>query len=119
VVAAAPYVIVETDVQTRSSTSATMPLRPRSPPVGDASSRGAASSPCWKATGDQGGWPFGVRGPGEGEALVRLAQSIVIDEAAECDRLLLIRDGALLDQTARSCCAKGTGEHDLAAPSLP
>jgi hypothetical protein len=43
----------------------------------------------------------------------------VIVEAVGCDRMLLMRDGALLDQTTRSCCAKGTGEHDLAAPSLP
>jgi ABC-2 type transport system ATP-binding protein len=42
-----------------------------------------------------------------------LVSSHVMDEAAECDRLLLMRDGALLDQTTPHRLRDRTGEHDL------
>ena len=42
-----------------------------------------------------------------------LVSSHVMDEAAECDRLLLMRDGALLDQTTPQALRERTGEHDL------
>jgi ABC-2 type transport system ATP-binding protein len=42
-----------------------------------------------------------------------LVSSHVMDEAAECDRLLLMRDGALLDQTTPEALRERTGEHDL------
>jgi ABC-2 type transport system ATP-binding protein len=42
-----------------------------------------------------------------------LVSSHVMDEDAECDRLLLMRDGALLDQTTPQRLRDRTGEHDL------
>jgi ABC-2 type transport system ATP-binding protein len=42
-----------------------------------------------------------------------LVSSHVMDEAAECDRLLLMRDGALLDQTTPEELRARTGEDDL------
>jgi ABC-2 type transport system ATP-binding protein len=42
-----------------------------------------------------------------------LISSHVMDEAAECDRLLLMRDGHLLDQTTPQALRERTGEHDL------
>jgi ABC-2 type transport system ATP-binding protein len=42
-----------------------------------------------------------------------LVSSHVMDEAAECDRLLLMREGALLDQTTPQLLRDRTGEHDL------
>jgi ABC-2 type transport system ATP-binding protein len=42
-----------------------------------------------------------------------LVSSHVMDEAAECDRLLLMRDGALLDQTTPQELRERTGEDDL------
>jgi ABC-2 type transport system ATP-binding protein len=36
-----------------------------------------------------------------------------MDEAAECDRLLLMRDGSLLDQTTPRLLRERTGEQDL------
>jgi ABC-2 type transport system ATP-binding protein len=42
-----------------------------------------------------------------------LVSSHVMDEAAECDRLLLMRDGSLLDQTTPQALRDRTGEHDL------
>jgi ABC-2 type transport system ATP-binding protein len=47
----------------------------------------------------------------EGTAL--LVSSHVMDEAAECDRLLLMRDGALLEQTTPQLLRDRTGEDDL------
>jgi ABC-2 type transport system ATP-binding protein len=47
----------------------------------------------------------------EGASL--LVSSHVMDEAAECDRLLLMRDGSLLDQTTPQALRDRTGEHDL------
>lgn len=67
--------------------------------------RGAASSPCWKATR-----PRQLAGLESEDPRQRSAGTTrpkhVIDEAAGCDRLLLVRDGVPLDQTTRSCCAK-------------
>lgn len=42
-----------------------------------------------------------------------LISSHVMDEARECDRLLLMRDGALLAQTTPAQLRKDTGEEDL------
>jgi ABC-2 type transport system ATP-binding protein len=42
-----------------------------------------------------------------------LVSSHVMDEAAECDELLLMRDGALLDQTTPQALRERTGEQDL------
>ena len=42
-----------------------------------------------------------------------LVSSHVMDEAAECDRLLLMRDGSLLDQTTPQALRDRTGEDDL------
>ena len=42
-----------------------------------------------------------------------LVSSHVMDEAAECDRLLLMREGALLEQTTPQMLRDSTGEHDL------
>jgi ABC-2 type transport system ATP-binding protein len=42
-----------------------------------------------------------------------LVSSHVMDEAAECDRLLLMRDGSLLDQTTPQELRDRTGEDDL------
>ena len=47
----------------------------------------------------------------EGRTL--LVSSHVMDEAAECDRLVLMRDGSLLDQTTPQALRDRTGEHDL------
>src|SRR3954454_15007314 len=42
-----------------------------------------------------------------------LVSSHVMDEAAECDALLLMRDGSLLDQTTPDDLRERTGEQDL------
>jgi ABC-2 type transport system ATP-binding protein len=42
-----------------------------------------------------------------------LVSSHVMDEAAECDRLLLMRDGRLLEQTTPHALRERTGETDL------
>ena len=42
-----------------------------------------------------------------------LISSHVMDEAAECDRLLLMRDGSLLDDTTPPSLRERTGEDDL------
>ena len=42
-----------------------------------------------------------------------LVSSHVMDEAAECDRLLLMRDGSLLEQTTPQIMRERTGEDDL------
>ena len=42
-----------------------------------------------------------------------LVSSHVMDEAAECDSLLLMRDGAILDQTTPQALRRRTGEPDL------
>ncbi len=42
-----------------------------------------------------------------------LVSSHVMDEAAECDRLLLMRDGQLLEQTTPQTLRDRTGEDDL------
>ncbi len=42
-----------------------------------------------------------------------LISSHVMDEAAECDELLLMRDGALLDQCTPAALRERTGEQDL------
>jgi ABC-2 type transport system ATP-binding protein len=42
-----------------------------------------------------------------------LISSHVMDEAAECDELLLVRDGALLDQCTPAALRERTGEQDL------
>jgi ABC-2 type transport system ATP-binding protein len=42
-----------------------------------------------------------------------LVSSHVMDEAAECDELLLMRDGALLDQCTPAALRERTGEQDL------
>jgi ABC-2 type transport system ATP-binding protein len=47
------------------------------------------------------------------EGATLLVSSHVMDEAAECDRLLLMRDGHLLDQTTPQELRERTGEHDL------
>ena len=48
-----------------------------------------------------------------GDGATLLVSSHVMDEAAECDRLLLMRDGALLEQTTPQLLRERTGEHDL------
>jgi ABC-2 type transport system ATP-binding protein len=47
-----------------------------------------------------------------------LISSHVMDEASECDRLLLMRDGALLEQTTPERLRRDTGEQDLARAFL-
>jgi ABC-2 type transport system ATP-binding protein len=47
------------------------------------------------------------------EGTTLLVSSHVMDEAAECDRLLLMRDGSLLDQTTPQALRDRTGEDDL------
>jgi ABC-2 type transport system ATP-binding protein len=42
-----------------------------------------------------------------------LVSSHVMDEAAECDELLLMREGAILAQTTPAALRSETGEHDL------
>src|SRR5512133_1093909 len=42
-----------------------------------------------------------------------LISSHVMDEAAECDALMLMRDGALLRQTTPQALRQETGEHEL------
>jgi ABC-2 type transport system ATP-binding protein len=42
-----------------------------------------------------------------------LIASHVMDEASECDALLLMRDGALLEQTTPERLRQRTGEQDL------
>lgn len=48
-----------------------------------------------------------------GEGATLLISSHVMDEASECDQLLLMRDGALLEQTTPQALRERTGEHDL------
>jgi ABC-2 type transport system ATP-binding protein len=47
-----------------------------------------------------------------------LISSHVMDEAAGCDELLLMRDGRLLQQTTPRALRATTGEHDLGAAFL-
>jgi ABC-2 type transport system ATP-binding protein len=47
-----------------------------------------------------------------------LVSSHVMDEAGECDALLLMRDGALLEQTTPESLREETGERDLGAAFL-
>jgi ABC-2 type transport system ATP-binding protein len=47
------------------------------------------------------------------EGTTLLVSSHVMDEAAECDRLLLMRDGDLLEQTTPQALRDRTGENDL------
>jgi ABC-2 type transport system ATP-binding protein len=47
------------------------------------------------------------------EGTTLLVSSHVMDEAAECDRLLLMRDGALLAQATPQELRERTGEEDL------
>jgi ABC-2 type transport system ATP-binding protein len=47
-----------------------------------------------------------------------LVSSHVMDEASECDELLLMRDGAILEQTTPAGLRAQTGEHDLARAFL-
>jgi ABC-2 type transport system ATP-binding protein len=56
-------------------------------------------------------WATFHRLAADGAAL--LVSSHVMDEAAECDRLLLMRDGFLLSQTTPDELRERTGEHDL------
>jgi ABC-2 type transport system ATP-binding protein len=42
-----------------------------------------------------------------------LISSHVMDEAGECDQLLLMREGALLEQTTPKRLRESTGEQDL------
>ena len=48
------------------------------------------------------------------EGTTFLVSSHVMDEAAECDRLVLMRDGVLLDETTPEAMRRRTGEQDLA-----
>jgi len=47
-----------------------------------------------------------------------LISSHVMDEAAECDDLLLMRDGALLEQTTPDALRRSTGQDDLSKAFL-
>jgi ABC-2 type transport system ATP-binding protein len=47
------------------------------------------------------------------EGCTLLVSSHVMDEAAECDRLLLMRDGSVLDHTTPQALRERTGEDDL------
>jgi ABC-2 type transport system ATP-binding protein len=47
-----------------------------------------------------------------------LISSHVMDEASECHELLLMRDGAILEQTTPAALREETGEHDLARAFL-
>ena len=48
-----------------------------------------------------------------GQGTTLLVSSHVMDEAGECDRLLLMRDGRLLEQTTPQTLRDRTGEDDL------
>ena len=52
------------------------------------------------------------------EGTTLLVSSHVIDEAAECDRLLLMRYGTLLDATTPDALRRRTGERDLSRAFL-
>jgi ABC-2 type transport system ATP-binding protein len=52
------------------------------------------------------------------EGATLLVSSHVMDEAAECDDLLLMRDGALLEQLTPAELRQQTGHHDLAEAFL-
>ncbi len=52
------------------------------------------------------------------EGATLLVSSHVMDEAAECDDLLLMRDGALLEQVTPSELREQTGHRDLAEAFL-
>jgi ABC-2 type transport system ATP-binding protein len=56
-------------------------------------------------------WAMFHRLAGEGTTL--LISSHVMDEARECDELLLMRDGAILDHTTPAALREKTGEDDL------
>ena len=66
---------------------------PRSGPAGGIC---GARSTSWRAAGS-----------------TLLISSHVMDEASECDELLLMRDGELLEQTTPDELRAQTGEHDL------
>jgi ABC-2 type transport system ATP-binding protein len=53
-----------------------------------------------------------------GAGTTLLVSSHVMDEAAECDALLLMRDGALLERTTPGALREQTGEQDLGAAFL-
>ena len=103
--AAAPYAIIETDKQARSSTSATRPLRPRSPPGGVRFIARGGKLVVLEGDPAEAAGRFGVRGP---EAAKRWYDSPkqVIDEAAGCDRLLLMRDGPRLPRPSLGAAAR-------------
>jgi ABC-2 type transport system ATP-binding protein len=48
-----------------------------------------------------------------GSGVTLLVSSHVMDEASECDELLLMREGRLLRQTTPAALREETGEHDL------
>ena len=48
-----------------------------------------------------------------GQGTTLLVSSHVMDEAAECDRLLLMRDGRLLEKTTPQTLRDRTGEDDI------
>ena len=47
-----------------------------------------------------------------------LISSHVMDEASECDELLLMREGALIEQTTPARLREHTGEQDLSRAFL-
>ena len=53
-----------------------------------------------------------------GEGTTLLISSHVMDEAAECDEILLMRDGAILRQTTPDGLRSETGEADLSRAFL-
>ena len=53
-----------------------------------------------------------------GEGTTLLVSSHVMDEAAECDEILLMREGAILRQTTPGALRRETGEHDLSRAFL-
>jgi ABC-2 type transport system ATP-binding protein len=61
-------------------------------------------------------WQTFHRLAGEGTTL--LVSSHVMDEAAECDAILLMRDGAILRQTTPDDLRRETGEPDLSRAFL-
>jgi ABC-2 type transport system ATP-binding protein len=48
-----------------------------------------------------------------GDGATLLISSHVMDEAAACDELLLMREGVLLEQTTPTSLRERTGEQDL------
>ena len=87
--------------------------------------RFSASPSCWFSTSRRSGSiPSCARSCGRcstsshDDGATLLVSSHVMDEAGECDQLLLMRDGALLEQSTPDELRRRTGQDDLAKAFL-